>query len=78
MDDLNIFLCMVLGLVFSRSLYVVIGFFAVDGGLFGADFMYFCFGCTTYRSKFYDPLLDGCIVGGVGGGMCVFLRVYNC
>ena len=72
MDGLNIFLCMFLGLVFSRSLYFAINFFAVDGGLFGGDFLCFYFGCTAYSSKFFDLLFDGCVIGGARGNVCIF------
>ena len=38
MDGLNIYLHVFLGLVFSMSLYFVMVFFAIDGGLFGNEF----------------------------------------
>ena len=77
MDGLNIFLCMFLALVFSRSLYFAMVFFQL---------MVVCLVVILYASSLVVRhivvsssihCLTVASLAGVGG-MCVFFRVYNC
>lgn len=55
--NLKMFLCMVLGLMLSSSLYIMIFFLhnTVDGYLFGGDLMGFDFGSLSFGCKFFYP-----------------------
>ena len=77
MDGLNIFLCIFLGLVFSRSLYFVMVFLQL---------MVVCLVVILWASILVvRPIVASSsihcltVVSLVGvGGMVVFFRVYNC